>query len=162
MLAWQRFLSWPFPFQFQQHCIASQRDKRNIFTIRLTVQPIFLFSVSSPFMQSLRKQNSVETYICKKSSFKIKLKPFILSLVSLDQTTVNLSLSIKKCLCWDLNAMRMQCVTFYTSASENRHLKWLLLHFLQESEQKQGNGFHKFSSPAWCWHAERHNTSHLD
>lgn len=73
-LAWHRFLSQPFPPQFLQHYTVSQRDRENIFTIRLTVQPIFLFSVSSPFIQSLRKQSSVETNICKNSPFKINLK----------------------------------------------------------------------------------------
>lgn len=50
----------------------AQRNKGNILTIRLTVQPIFLFSVSSPFMQSLKKQRNVTTHICKISFWRKK------------------------------------------------------------------------------------------
>lgn len=76
-IAWHRFLPQPFPSQLQDFTV-SQRDKGNIFTIRLTVQPIFLFSVSSPFIQSLRKQSNVETNICQNSPCKINLKLFYL------------------------------------------------------------------------------------
>lgn len=54
----------------------AQRNKGNILTIRLTVQPIFLFSVSSPFMQSLKKQRNVTTHICKISFWRKKRQSF--------------------------------------------------------------------------------------